>query len=50
MSLDYVANSNYIIDSMSKKNNIMPTNIMTERPDLTSFLLMEGRIAIMVEN
>ena len=50
MSLDYVANSNYIIDSMNKKNNIMPTNIMTERPDLTSFLLMEGRIAIMVEN
>ena len=50
MSLDYVANSNYIIDAMSKKNNIMPTNIMTERPDLTSFLLMEGRIAIMVEN
>lgn len=50
MSLDYVANSNYIIDAMSNKNNIMPTNIMTERPDLTSFLLMEGRIAIMVEN
>ena len=50
MSLDYVANSNYIIDAMNKKNNIMPTNIMTERPDLTSFLLMEGRIAIMVEN
>lgn len=50
MNLDYVANSNYIIDAMSKKNNIMPTNIMTERPDLTSFLLMEGRIAIMVEN
>lgn len=50
MSLDYVANSNYIIDAMSKKNNIIPTNIMTERPDLTSFLLMEGRIAIMVEN
>lgn len=50
MNLDYVANSNYIIDAMNKKNNIMPTNIMTERPDLTSFLLMEGRIAIMVEN
>ena len=50
MSLDYVANSNYIIDAMNNKNNIMPTNIMTERPDLTSFLLMEGRIAIMVEN
>lgn len=50
MNLDYVANSNYIIDAMSKKNNIIPTNIMTERPDLTSFLLMEGRIAIMVEN
>ena len=50
MTLDYVANSNYIVDSMNKNNTIMPVNIMTERPDLTSFLLMEGRIAIAVEN
>lgn len=50
MSLDYVANSNYIIDAIDNKNNSMPTSIMTERPDLTSFHLMDGRIAIVVEN
>lgn len=50
MNLDYVANSNYIVDAMNKKNTIMPTNLTTERPDLTSFELMEGRIAIVVEN
>ena len=50
INLDYVANSNYIYESIDKSNNILPTNIMTERPDLTSFLLMEGRIALVVEN
>ena len=50
LSLDYVANSNYIIDAINKENSIMPTNLTTERPDLTSFELMEGRIAIVVEN
>lgn len=50
MNLDYVANSNYITDAMEKSNDIMPTSLTTERPDLASFLLMEGRIVINVEN
>lgn len=50
MSMDYVANSNYIFENLEKNNYMMPTNIMTERPDLVSFLLMDGRIAIVVEN
>lgn len=50
MSMDYVANSNYILENLEKNNYMMPTNLMTERPDLVSFLLMEGRVAIVVEN
>ena len=50
MSIDYIANSNYIVENLDKDNNMMPTNIMTERPDLVSYHLMEGRIAIVVEN
>lgn len=50
MSLDYIANSNYITDNLNKKSYMFPTNLMTERPDLVSFSLMEGRCAIIVEN
>ena len=50
MSLDYVANSNYISDNLNNKSYTFPTNLMTERPDLVSFSLMEGRCAILVEN
>lgn len=50
MSIDYVANSNYITDNLTNKSYIFPTNLMTERPDLVTFSLMEGRCAIIVEN
>lgn len=50
MSIDYVANSNYITDNLTDKSYMFPTNLMTERPDLVSFSLMEGRCAIIVEN
>ncbi|MBQ9023782.1 MAG: spore germination protein [Bacilli bacterium] len=50
MNLDYVANSNYIAENLTNKSYMFPTNLMTERPDLVSFSLMEGRVAIIVEN
>ncbi len=50
MTMDYVANSNYITENLEKKDYMLPTNLMTERPDLASFHLMEGRIIILVEN
>lgn len=50
MNIDYVANSNYITDNLTNKTYMFPTNLMTERPDLVSFSLMEGRCAIIVEN
>ena len=49
ISINYVANSNYITDSLIN-NSIFPKNITTERPDLVSFSLMEGRFSIIVEN
>ena len=49
-SIDYVANSNYITDNLTNKSYIFPTNLTTERPDLVTFSLMEGRCAIIVEN
>lgn len=50
MSMDYVANSNYIFENLNTDNPMLPTNLVTERPDLVSFHLMEGRCAIIVEN
>lgn len=50
MNLDYVANSNYIFENLSNKNYMFPTSLMTERPDLAAFSLMEGRICLIVEN
>ncbi len=50
MSLDYVANSNYIVENLINKSSMFPTNLMTERPDFVSFSLMEGRCSIVVEN
>lgn len=50
MSMDYVANSNYIFENLSENNSMMPTNIMTERPDRVSYQLMEGKLVIIVEN
>ncbi len=50
MSVDYVANSNYIFENLTDNNYMLPTNLMTERPDYVSFELMEGRCAILVEN
>ena len=50
ISIDYIPNSNYIVELIEKKNHTFPNYIMTERPDLVSFNLMNGRIAILVEN
>ncbi|MBP3635063.1 MAG: spore germination protein [Bacilli bacterium] len=50
MTMDYVANSNYIFENLEEKNTMLPTNLMTERPDFASFHLMEGRVVILVEN
>lgn len=48
---EYIGNSNYVLDAISDTNRfILPTNIVTERPDLACQLLLEGRIMILCEN
>lgn len=50
MNIEYVLNSNYIIDNLEETKTLFPTNIMTERPDLVSFCILEGRCSFIVEN
>ena len=50
MDIEYVLNSNYIVDHLEETKTLFPTNIMTERPDLVTFCLLEGRSSIVVEN
>ena len=50
INIDYIANSNYIEEIINKDNNIMPTTYYTERPDLVTYNIMNGRIAIVTEN
>ena len=50
IDIDYIPNSNYILELISKKNYILPNYLMTERPDLASYSLMNGRIIILLEN
>lgn len=51
IDIEYVGNVNYILDAVSNPNRaIFPTNLSTERPDLISQMLLQGRVALMVEN
>ena len=47
IDIDYLLSIN---NNICKKSYTFPTYIMTERPDLVSFMLMEGRIVIITEN
>ena len=47
IDIDYLLSIN---NNICKKTYTFPTYIMTERPDLVSFMLMEGRIVIITEN
>ena len=51
INIDAVLDSNYIVEAISEnKNNVFPNYLSTERPDLVSIQVLEGRIAIIVEN
>lgn len=50
IDIDYITNSNQIIELIDKKNYMFPNYLTTERPDLVSYNLINGRIAILVEN
>ena len=50
INIDYVINSNSIINSLDNKKYLFPNYIMTERPDLASFNIIKNRIIILTEN
>ena len=47
IDIDYLLSIN---NNICKKSYTFPSYLMTERPDLVSFMLMEGRIIIVTEN
>ncbi|MDD2203281.1 MAG: spore germination protein [Bacilli bacterium] len=51
INIDAVMDSNYIIEAITEnKNNVFPNFISTERPDLVAMKLLDGRVAVIVEN
>ena len=50
IDVEYITNSNQVIELIEKKNHIFPNYLSTERPDLVSYNLINGRISILVEN
>lgn len=50
ISIDSILDSNYIYEYIKNDKSLFPTIISTERPDLISFKLLNGKIAIIVEN
>ena len=50
IDIDGIIDVTYIKESIIAKNNLFPTIITTERPDLASMSLLEGRVIILAEN
>lgn len=51
IDIDGIIGSNYIVEMIDQSSSSnFPTTISTERPDLVSYYLLQGRIAIVVEN
>ena len=50
INIDNVMDSGFISEVITDKNSLFPTINMTERPDLVTFALLEGKIAIVVDN
>ncbi len=51
INIDAIINSNYVVELiLENKRNVLSDYIATERPDTVAFNLLEGKIAIIVEN
>ncbi len=51
IEIDAIFGSNYVIETISEnKRNVFPNYLSTERPDFVAMNLLDGRIAIIVEN
>lgn len=49
IDIDGILDSSYLREMISTSSNLFPTVTMTERPDLASMSLLEGKILIMVD-
>jgi len=50
IDIDGIIDSGYLKKYLNDKNSIFPTIITTERPDLVSMALLEGKCAIITDN
>ncbi len=50
ISIDGIIDSSYLKKYLTKKNSLFPTILSTEKPDLCSMALLEGKIVILVDN
>lgn len=51
INVDTIEDSNDVIELITGyRKNVFPTHLYTERPDLTSYNLLEGKIVLLVEN
>lgn len=49
IDIDGIIDSSYLKKSLEKKYKLLPTSILTERPDKTAMALLEGKIAIITD-
>lgn len=51
INIDAIMDTNYLIETISEnRKNVFPNFLSTERPDLVADRLLDGRIALVVEN
>ena len=50
INIDAIIDSSYLKKYLINKNSLFPTIISTERPDVCSMALLEGKIVILVDN
>ena len=50
INIDSILDSTYIYEYIKNNNSLFPNAIITERPDLVSYKLLNGKIAIIVDN
>lgn len=49
IDIDGIIDSSYLKKALEKKYKLLPTSILTERPDKTAMALLEGKIAIITD-
>ncbi len=50
INIDSIPDSTYIYDYFKKNKSLFPNVLLTERPDLVSYKLLSGKVAIVVDN